>query len=109
MGDRPMCLRPPQGEPWVHTEERVMEMEWTQEAIQAEVDRRHEVAQHSALVRQLRESRHGSRPSWWRRFRSHHGPTDDQNDGEPHAPGGVRACLTGRVLDRGSPWWPAVG
>ena len=62
-----------------------MEMEWTQEAIQAEVERRHEVAQHSALVRQLRDSQHGSRPSWWRRLRSHHGPVDDQNDGEPHA------------------------
>ncbi|MFL6142431.1 MAG: hypothetical protein ACJ72N_11275 [Labedaea sp.] len=44
-------------------------MEWTTEAIRAEVDRRHEVAKHSALVRQVRASRQ-SRPSWWRRLRS---------------------------------------
>ena len=62
-----------------------MEMEWTPEAINAEVERRHEAAQHNALVRQLRESQHGSRPSWWRRLRSHHGPEGDQNDGDSHA------------------------
>lgn len=59
-------------------------MEWTPEAVQAEVDRRHEAAQHSALVRQLREAK-GSRPSWWRRLRSHGGSGGDQNDGEKHA------------------------
>jgi hypothetical protein len=80
-----MSAHPPQDEPHLYTEERVMEMEWTQEAIQAEVERRHEVAQQHALVRQLRASQHGSRPSWWRRLRSHHGPEDDQNDGESHA------------------------
>lgn len=53
-------------------------MEWTQEAIQAEVNRRHEVAHEYALVRQLRESQHGSRPSWWRRIRSHDGPDGEQ-------------------------------
>ena len=62
-----------------------MEMEWTPEVIQAEVARRHEHAEHNALVRQLRESQHGSRPSWWRRLRAHHGPDDDQNDGEQPA------------------------
>ena len=60
-------------------------MEWTPEAVQAEVDRRHEVAAHSALVRQIRESR-GPRPSWWRRLRSHE---DDQGDNQGE--GGSRA------------------
>jgi hypothetical protein len=61
-----------------------MEMEWTPEAVKAEVERRHEAAKHSALVRQLRDSR-GSRPSWWRRLRSHGGPGGDQSDGDRHA------------------------
>lgn len=60
-------------------------MEWTQEAIQAEVSRRHEVAHEYALARQLRESRHGSRPSWWRRIRSHDGPDDEQIEDQKHA------------------------
>jgi hypothetical protein len=55
-------------------------LEWTPEAVQAEVDRKHEAAQHSALVRQLREAR-GSRPSWWRRLRSHPEP-DEHSDRE---------------------------
>jgi hypothetical protein len=62
-----------------------MEMEWTQEAIQAEVERRHEVAQQYALVRQLRESQHGSRPAWWRRLRSHDGPEGEQGEDLKHA------------------------
>jgi hypothetical protein len=60
-------------------------MEWTQEAIQAEVSRRHEAAHEYALVRQLRESRHGSRPSWWRRIRSHDGPDDERIEDQKHA------------------------
>ena len=60
-------------------------MEWSQEAIQAEVERRHEVAQQYALVRQLRESQHGSRPGWWRRLRSHDGPEDAQGGDLKHA------------------------
>lgn len=62
-----------------------MEMEWTQEAIRAEIDRRHESAQHYALVRQVRESQQSSRPSWWRRLRSHPGPDDERNEDEPPA------------------------
>jgi hypothetical protein len=50
-------------------------MEWTPEAIRAEVDRRHEAARHQALIRELREAR-GERPSWWRRLRSHGDPED---------------------------------
>lgn len=80
-----MCLHPPQDEPLCHTEERVIEMEWTQEAIRAEVDRRHEAAQQYALVRQLRESQHGSRPSWWHRIRTHHGSDSDQIEDEQQA------------------------
>jgi len=57
----------------------VIKMEWTPEAVQAEVERRHEVARHSALVRQLRDSR-GSRPSWWRRLRTHHEPHEDHDE-----------------------------
>ncbi|HEV2778584.1 MAG TPA: hypothetical protein VGX25_04215 [Actinophytocola sp.] len=52
-------------------------MEWTPEAIKAEVDRRHEDARNRALIRELRESR-GPRPSWWRRLRSH----VDHDDGD---------------------------
>jgi hypothetical protein len=59
----------------------VIKMEWTPEAVQAEVERRHEVARHSALVRQLRDSR-GPRPSWWRRLRTHDGPPEDHEDGD---------------------------
>jgi hypothetical protein len=57
----------------------VIKMEWTPEAVKAEVDRRHEVARHSALVRQLRES-HGPRPSWWRRLRTHDESHDDHDE-----------------------------
>jgi hypothetical protein len=57
-------------------------MEWTPEAVNAEVERRHEAAQHSALVRDLRAAR-GQRPSWWRRFRSH--PEQDEYGERPAA------------------------
>jgi hypothetical protein len=56
-------------------------MEWTPEAVAAEVERRHESAQHSALLRQLREAR-GPRPSWWRRLRPHQEPDDDQQESD---------------------------
>jgi hypothetical protein len=56
-------------------------MEWTPEVVRAEVDRRHEQARHSALVRQLRESR-GPRPAWWRRLRSHSEPDGDRAETE---------------------------
>jgi hypothetical protein len=62
----------------------VIEMEWTPEVVQAEVDRRHAEARHSALVRQLRESR-GPRPSWWRRLRSHEDTDAEPGDGDRHA------------------------
>jgi hypothetical protein len=58
----------------------VIEMEWTPEAVQAEMDRRYEDARHRALVRELREAR-GERPSWWRRLRSH----PDADEGEARA------------------------
>jgi hypothetical protein len=62
-----------------------MAMEWTPEIVQVEVDRRREVARHSALVRALRDSQ-GARPSWWRRLRSHPEPGDrvDQADRVDH-------------------------
>jgi hypothetical protein len=45
-------------------------MEWTPEAVKAEMDYRLETARRHAVVRDLRRSR-GRHPSWWRRLRSH--------------------------------------
>ena len=55
-------------------------MVWTPETIKAEVQRRHEGAQHNALIKQLRESG-GASPSWWRKLRSHPEPVGSRNDG----------------------------
>lgn len=54
-------------------------MEWTPEAVRAEVDRRHEEARQHALVRELRASGR-SRPSWWRRLRSHADTDEGERD-----------------------------
>jgi len=51
-------------------------MEWTREAVWAEIDRKHELARHSELVRAARAAG-GGRASWWRRLRSH-----DEDDEE---------------------------
>jgi hypothetical protein len=75
----------------------VIKMEWTPEAIQAEVERRHEVARHSALVRRLRDSR-GPRPSWWRRLRSHE--DHEEHVEENHVIG--RRCLDRRAAQGAS-------
>lgn len=45
-------------------------MEWTQEAVQAEMDYRLETARRHNAARALRESIR--RPSWWRRLRTQH-------------------------------------
>jgi hypothetical protein len=67
-------------------------MEWTPEAVKAEVDRRHQVAQHSALVRQIRQSQ-GPRPSWWRRLRSHERDSEPGDPGDPGEEGHLRSGL----------------
>jgi hypothetical protein len=46
----------------------VIEMEWTPEAVKAEMDYRVEVARKHAAVRRLRDAR-GRQPRWWRRLR----------------------------------------
>ncbi|HET9138008.1 hypothetical protein [Actinophytocola sp.] len=56
----------------------MIEVEWTPEVVRAEVDRRHEVARHSALVRAAREAA-GVRTPWWRRTRPHE--ADEENLG----------------------------
>ncbi|HEV2781445.1 MAG TPA: hypothetical protein VGX25_18845 [Actinophytocola sp.] len=43
-------------------------MEWTPEAVKAEMDYRLETARRHAVVRKLREGR-GPQPSWWKRLR----------------------------------------
>jgi hypothetical protein len=48
----------------------VIEMEWTQEAVRAEMNYRLETARRQHTVRQLREGTR--RPSWWRRLRTQH-------------------------------------
>jgi hypothetical protein len=48
----------------------VIEMEWTQEAVRAEMDYRLETARRHNVARQLREGI--QRPSWWRRLRIQH-------------------------------------
>jgi hypothetical protein len=49
-------------------------MEWTPEAVKAQMDYRLEDARNYAVVRQVRAARTGQ-PSWWRRLRTQH-PTD---------------------------------
>jgi hypothetical protein len=63
----------------VNDETEVIKVEWTPEVVRAEVDRKHELARRSALVRAARESG-GARPSWWRRVRSHQ-EVDEENLG----------------------------
>lgn len=46
-------------------------MEWTPEAVRAEMDYRMETARRHNVVRQLREGA-DRRPSWWRRLRTQH-------------------------------------
>jgi hypothetical protein len=46
-------------------------MEWTPEAVKAQMDYRLETARQHDAVRQLREARN-RQPSWWSRLRTQH-------------------------------------
>ncbi|HEU5472165.1 MAG TPA: hypothetical protein VFV67_16045 [Actinophytocola sp.] len=46
-------------------------MEWTPEAVRAEMDYRLETARRHQAVRRLRDSG-GRRPHWWQRLRTRH-------------------------------------
>ena len=65
-----MPARPPQDEPVSYIEERVIEMQWTQELVKAEMDYRQHVALRGAELEHVRAARR-AHPSMWKRLRWH--------------------------------------
>lgn len=55
-----------------------MEMQWTPEAVKAEVEYRRETARHGVRPEHLRALRDSRHPSWLRRLRAH--PVTDQQE-----------------------------
>lgn len=49
-------------------------MEWTPEAVKAEMDYKLETARRHAVARQARQAK-SRQPSWWRRLRTQHPTT----------------------------------